>query len=101
MEPIIESQTVHTVTEAVPLLLRFPMKRFWVDYDKEADVLYISFRRPQHATDSRMTAEGILLRSSGKELVGITILDASTRTREPETPVRASKTPKRPRKKRA
>jgi uncharacterized protein YuzE len=86
MEPILEPQTVHTVTEAVPLLLRFPMRRFWVDYDKEADVLYISFRRPQEATDTTMTEDGLLLRSRGKELVGITVLDASTRTLEQQAP---------------
>jgi uncharacterized protein YuzE len=67
------------VTQAVPLLLKFPMERFWVDYDREADVLYISFRRPQQATDTKLTDEGILLRYHGKELVGITVLEASTR----------------------
>jgi uncharacterized protein YuzE len=51
-----------------------------VDYDAEADVLYISFQRPQQATDTEMTEEGILLRYRGQELVGITILDASTRS---------------------
>lgn len=65
---------------AVPYLTRFPSKRFWVDYDSEADVLYISFERPQKATDSQMTDDGILLRYRGERLVGITILDASTRT---------------------
>jgi uncharacterized protein YuzE len=39
------------------------MNRFWVDYDREADVLYISLRHPQRATDSQMTEDGILLRS--------------------------------------
>jgi uncharacterized protein YuzE len=56
------------------------MRSFWVDYDKEADVLYISFRHPQQATDTRMTEDGILLRYHGRELVGMTILEASTRT---------------------
>ena len=79
METILEPRTVRTVTQAVPLLLKFPMNRFWVDYDKEADVLYISFRRPQHATDTKLTDEGMLLRYHGKELVGITVLEASTR----------------------
>ena len=27
---------------------------FWADYDEEADVLYISFERPQKATDGQM-----------------------------------------------
>jgi uncharacterized protein YuzE len=91
MEPILEPLTVQTVTEAVPLLLRFPMGRFWVDHDREADVLYISFRRPQQATDTRMTKEGILLRSRGKELVGITVLEASTRAQASQTPPPTSK----------
>jgi len=64
----------------VPYLIRFPSQRFWVDYDEEADVLYISFRRPQKATDSEMTDEGILLRYREDELVGITILDVSARS---------------------
>jgi len=50
-----------------------------VDYDREADVLYISFQHPQKATATEMTDEGILLRYRGKQLVGITVLDASTR----------------------
>jgi uncharacterized protein YuzE len=56
------------------------MERFWVDYDKEADVLYISFARPQNATDTRAANEGILLRYKGRKLVGITVLEASTRS---------------------
>jgi uncharacterized protein YuzE len=80
MEKNIASQTVESVTLAVPLLLKFPERRFWVDYDAEADVLYISFRRPQQTTDTKMTEEGILFRYKGDQLVGITILDASTRS---------------------
>jgi uncharacterized protein YuzE len=79
METILKPRTVQAVTQAVPLLLKFPMERFWVDYDKEADVLYISLRHPQKATDTQATDEGILLRYRGRELVGITVLEASTR----------------------
>jgi uncharacterized protein YuzE len=68
-----------TIVQAVPLLLDFPAERFWVDYDREADVLYISLDRPQKATDSEMTDEGVLLRYRDERLVGITVLDASTR----------------------
>ena len=52
--------------------------RFWVDYDQEPDVLYMSFERPQKATDTAMTEHGILLRYRGNKLVGLTILEAST-----------------------
>ena len=60
-------------------LLRLPVTKMLIDYDKEADVLYISFNRPQKATDSEMTKDGILHRYRGDELVGITVLDASKR----------------------
>jgi uncharacterized protein YuzE len=70
----------NAVFQAVPLLLDFPARRFWVDYDPEADVLYLSFQRPQKATETEMTEEGILLRYRDKQLVGITVLDASTRS---------------------
>ncbi len=33
------------IVDAVPMLLDFPARRFHVDYDKEADVLYISFEK--------------------------------------------------------
>jgi uncharacterized protein YuzE len=67
------------VLQAIPLLINFPRTRFYVDYDREADVLYISFDRPQQATDSFMNDDGILFRYRDEKLVGITILDASTR----------------------
>src|SRR5690348_8925735 len=35
---------MQSVTRAIPLLLTFPAQRFWVDYDADADVLYISFQ---------------------------------------------------------
>lgn len=73
-------QILNSVFQAVPFLIDFPAQRFWVDYDSEADVLYISFQRPQKATDSKMTDDGILLRYRDKQLVGITVLEASTRS---------------------
>lgn len=79
MEATITAQAVNSVTKALPLLLKFPGRRFWVDYDSEADVLYVSFQRPQKATNTEMTEDGILLRYRNRQLVGITVLDASTR----------------------
>ena len=65
--------------KAVPHLVRLPVSKMWIDYDEEADVLYLSFRRPQRATDSEVRADGIIVRKRGNEIVGLTILDASTR----------------------
>ena len=72
-------KTLKEVNELVSHFIKMPETKMWVDYDKEADVLYMSFKRPQHATDSEMLENGILLRYKGEELVGITVLNASKR----------------------
>ena len=51
----------------------------WMDYDDEADVLYLSFQRPHRATDSELRDDGIVVRKRGKAIVGLTILGASAR----------------------
>ena len=57
---------------------KLPAAKLSLDYDAEADVLYISLKRPQKATRTvDLDDEGVLLRYRGKELVGITVLDAS------------------------
>lgn len=56
----------------------FPGSNMWLDYDEEADVLYISLKRPQRATKTLdLDEKGVLLHYRDKELVGITVLDAS------------------------
>jgi uncharacterized protein YuzE len=58
----------------------FPSSNMWLDYDADADVLYISLKRPQRATETvELEKEGMLLRYRDKEIVGITVLDASRR----------------------
>jgi uncharacterized protein YuzE len=61
-------------------MLRLPSRQVWVDYDPEADVLYMSFRKPQHATKSVELDEDILVRKNGRTIVGLTIMNASTKT---------------------
>ncbi len=80
MEKAVDRKTPAAILKSIPLLIDFPRGRFWVDYDHEADVMYINFERPQRATDTKMTDDGILLRYRGKKLVGVTVLDASQRT---------------------
>ncbi len=70
---------VTSILQAVPRLVKLPAKRISIDYDDEADVLYLSFRRPQKASDSELREDGIIIHRSGKQIVGITVLDASTR----------------------
>jgi uncharacterized protein YuzE len=60
-------------------LAKLPVKHIWVDYDEEADVLYLSFRKPQRAKKTVERDDDILIRTDGDKIVGITILDASSR----------------------
>jgi uncharacterized protein YuzE len=71
------AEDVKKIVDAIPMLLEFPTERYYVDYDKDADVLYISFERPQKATETEVSEEGVLLRYRKDKLVGITILNAS------------------------
>ena len=72
-------KTLKEVNQLVSHFIKMPESKMLIDYDREADVLYLSFKRPQHATDSEMLENGILLRYKGEELVGITVLNASKR----------------------
>jgi len=69
-----------SILKAVPGLVGMPQKQMWVDYDEEADVLYLGFQRPQRATDSEMRDDGIIIHRRGSKIVGVTILDASSRS---------------------
>ena len=50
MEQALTRKQARSPAQAVPFLIDFPTSRYWVDYDREADVLYIGFARPQQAT---------------------------------------------------
>jgi uncharacterized protein YuzE len=66
----------------IPLLLQLPSHQLWADYDAEGDVLYLSFEKPQQATDSVMGEDGNVYHYRGELLVGVTILHASKRAQE-------------------
>lgn len=46
------------------------------DYDRGADVLYISFEKPEQATDS-ILRDDVLIRKRNGKIIGLTILNAS------------------------
>ncbi|MGH7799618.1 MAG: DUF2283 domain-containing protein [Thermodesulfobacteriota bacterium] len=60
-------------------IVKLPLEHMWIDYDREADVIYLSFRRPQRATKTIEADEDILIRKDGNKIVGLTILNASSR----------------------
>jgi uncharacterized protein YuzE len=70
---------IRTCVSMASNIAKLPQKNMWVDYDKEADVLYLSFRKPQRATRTIETDDDILIRKDDNEIVGITILNASSR----------------------
>ena len=49
------------------------LEKINLDYDEEADVLYISFGKPREAQDSVEVEDGIIYRIADNEIVGITI----------------------------
>jgi len=60
-------------------LTKLHVGQVWADYDREADVLYLSFRKPQRAKKTVEMGDNVLIRTDDDEVVGITILNASSR----------------------
>ena len=65
------------ILSLVPQTLNLRSKHLWLDYDEDADVLYISLRKPQRATDSDMDGR-FVYHYDGNELVGVTVLQVKT-----------------------
>jgi len=63
----------------IPAVRHSPQGYLWSSYDQEADTLYITFKKPSHATDSEITDDDVIIRYEGEEIVGLTILHASKR----------------------
>jgi len=53
-----------------------------IDYDKEADVLYISFSPGTPTDDSELTDNDIIIRYKNKKIIGLTILHLSKRRKK-------------------
>ena len=70
---------VKRILNLIPELLEIPYPRIWTTYDKEADVLYINFKKPSHADDSELTDDDMIIRYEEGEVIGVTILNASKR----------------------
>lgn len=82
MATVTTKKTANFISNCVAVatdMLKLPTQHVWLDYDKEADVLYMSFRKPQRATTTIETGDDILIRKDGKNIVGLTILNASSR----------------------
>lgn len=63
----------------IPVLNRSPQHTVWVNYDEEADTLYVNFKNPSHATESELTDDDVIIRYEGETVIGFTVLHASKR----------------------
>ena len=73
-----ETTELKDIQTALPYFLRH--KTVWSSYDTEADILYLHFKKPNHADNSEMTEDEIIIRYENNEIIGLTVLNASKRT---------------------
>lgn len=61
----------------IPHVVRSSMKKVWIDYDEDADVLYVCFVYPPNAIEHEEDEDGII-RNYDREgkLTGLTIIAA-------------------------
>ncbi len=72
-----EKVNVKQIVSVVPDFLKINAPQLWMDYDREADVLYVNFQKPEKATDSTLLDDNIIQRERNGKLIGVTILNAS------------------------
>lgn len=68
---------LNRVLNFVPQVLQFEQENIWLSYDKEADVLYVNFKKPSHADDSELLDNDVIVRYEQDEVVGLTVMNAS------------------------
>jgi uncharacterized protein YuzE len=76
---MIEEKNIDHLLKATTHLVHLPQKHMWLDYDSDADVLYVHFEEKPSSNHSEMRQDGIILDYADKDLVGLTILEASQR----------------------
>lgn len=77
-EALAEKSLTHLL-KAVAHLVQLPKTQMWLDYDEDADVLYVHFEEKPCSTHSELRDDGVILDYRGSRLVGITVLEASRR----------------------
>ena len=76
---------VKQIADLAPAFLSIPFQSMWYYYDREADALYLNFKKPSHADDSELTEDDVIIRYEAGEIVGLTVLHASRRGLRTET----------------
>lgn len=76
-QEILAEQSLSSLLQAVTHLIKLPKPHMWLDFDADADVLYVHFEAKPKSTHSDMREDGIIFDYTGSRLVGVTILEAS------------------------
>jgi uncharacterized protein YuzE len=76
---LLEPNNIGYLFKATVNLIKLPQKKMWLDYDEQADVLYLHFEEKPSSTHSEMREDGIIIDYRDSIIVGMTILDASHR----------------------
>lgn len=75
----LEEKSIHHLLKAMANLIKLPKTKMWLNYDTEADVLYIHFEQKPNSNHSEIRDDGVILDYKDNLLVGLTILEASHR----------------------
>jgi uncharacterized protein YuzE len=75
----LEEKNIAHLLKAMVNFIKLPLTKMWLDYDTEADVLYLHFEEKPTSTHSEMRDDGIILDYRDDILVGLTVLEASHR----------------------
>ena len=76
---LLERNNIEYLFKATANFIKLPKTKMWLDYDAEADVLYLHFEEKPLSTHSEMRDDGIILDYDDDRLVGMTVLEASSR----------------------
>ena len=74
-----EKSEYQSYLQWLPAIRQAPQQTVWVTYDKEADTLYVNFKKPSQATDSELTDDDVIVRYEGTQVIGYTVLHAGRR----------------------
>ncbi len=65
------------ILKIVPHVIESMQKKIWIDYDEDADVLYINFTYPPNAVEHQEDEQGIVRNFDDTgNLTGLTIISA-------------------------
>ena len=75
MDINMEKAIIKKIEQLAPDIMNIS-PQMWIDFDREADVLYVSFEKPQNADDSEMEGD-IIVHKRKNKIVGLSLLHAS------------------------